>query len=136
MYTFNHFVFGHDLSVNKELNNSLWGFGVDYETTINNKRFEVTCPYHGGKSKGDTFSVILGCIITDNDHNPNYIEEVRNSKEEDYINEYNIFLEELIKDLNDNKGIEEDGEYDQFADELITFLRKNIPKFYIVEASS
>jgi len=134
MYTFNHFVFGHDLSVDKELNNSINELDIEFNTTINGKEFEVDFPYHGGQVHGDLYSCVFGHIITDDDNNKDYINKIRTAKAEDYIEEYNVFISALIDDLNNNKGIDDD--YDQCVDKLIAFLQSNKPYFYTVEASS
>ncbi|MBA3984986.1 MAG: hypothetical protein H0X63_00015 [Flavobacteriales bacterium] len=134
MYTYNNFVFGHNLSINKELNNSLHEFDICFSTRIGLKKFEISTPYHGGKCSGDTQSVILGVLITDDDNNTNYIDEVRNAKEEDYIHDYNIFLDKFKAALIEDKGHESD--YDEVADNLIEFLDTNKPGFYSVQASS
>ncbi len=140
MYIYNEFIFGHQLSIDKELNNDLCDYDIEYQKTINGKKFEIDFPYHGGQVNGDTYSCVFGVVITDNDGNPNFIDEVRNSKEEDYLSDYNIFITSLIKDINDNRGLEEDEEmnkdYENFANRLIEFLQSNKPKFYEVELSS
>ena len=134
MYVINNFVFGHKLSDNKELNNTLCDYGIEYHKNINGKKFEVEFPYHGGRVNGDTYSCIFGMLITADDGNNDYIKEIRNSKEEDYLTNYNSFLESFIVMLNENKGQESD--YDAFVEKLIVFLKNTEPKFYSVESSS
>lgn len=134
MYTFNYLVFGHNLAINHELNNAVHEFDLSFQTTINGKEFVVDTPYHGGQVNGDTLSVVFGCNITSDESNPDYINLIRNAKEEDYLADYNKFIDELTKDLTSNKG--EEGDYDKFVDELIKFLKENKPTFYSVEASS
>lgn len=134
MYTSNLFVFGHELATDKELNNDIDRFGIEFGCKIGDKDYELYSPYHGGKIAGDTQSVILGCVITDDDNNPNYVKQVRDAKEEDYLPGYNAFLVKLKADLLSTKGIEQD--YDEVVDRFISFLDNNKPDFYNVEISS
>ena len=64
MYTFNNFIFGHNLSKNKELNNFVHSIGLEFNKKINDKLFEISCPYHGGRVRGDIFPIIFGTNIT------------------------------------------------------------------------
>lgn len=134
MYTFNYYVFGHRMAENKEINNTLNEFDIEFSTKVSGKTYEVDFPYHGGQVSGDLYSCVFGTIITDDDNNPDYINDVRSSKEDDYIKDYNIFLDQLKKNLTDNLG--EDDDYDNFVPKLIDYLDSNSPTFYAVEASS
>jgi len=134
MYTYNNYVFGHQLSVNKELNNELTEFDYEFSISINNKSFEISTPYHGGQCSGDVYSVIFGHVITDDDQNPDFVNEIRNAKEEDYIKEYLEFIKQVKVDLIRDKGLEK--KYDEFCDKLITFIDSTKHTFYSVEASS
>jgi hypothetical protein len=136
MYTFKHYVYGHDLSKEPELNNGLWEFDLCYSKVINDKEFEIEYPYHGGQISGDVYSCIFGCIITDDDNNDNLISEIQNFKKEDYEKDYLTFIDFVKKDLIDNKGIDDDTNYDSLVDKIISFLDSNEPKLYTVEASS
>lgn len=139
MYTFNLFVYGHKMSENKELNNKVSDFDLYCPKFINNKKFEIDCPYHGGQITGDVYSVVFGTVITDDDRNPNLISEIQNMKKEDYEKDYLEYLDFVKKDLVDNKNIdgdEEDQEYNLFVDELIDYLDNTEPQFYQVESSS
>jgi hypothetical protein len=139
MYTFNLFCFGHELGINKELNNSLSELDIDETININGREFEFRFPYHGGQVDGDTFSCVFGTVITDDDGNRAYTKEIREAKEEDYKEDYNKFLTEFIDRLN--KSVEEFKEYDdkeavEIIEKFIQFLKENEPCFYSVEASS
>jgi hypothetical protein len=134
MYTYNIFVFGHDLSVNPKLNEAVCEFDIEFRDTLNKRKFEVSTPYHGGQVAGDLQSLIFGIVITDDDGNKNFINEVRNAKEEDYLADYQALLAKFIVDLESNKG--EEKEYDDLVDKLIKFLNSKKPGFYSVEASS
>lgn len=101
MYTFNLFCFGHQLEKNPELNNLLCEMDLDFSATINGKRFEVDFPYHGGKCRGDVYSCVFGTIITDDDQNILFVDTIRNSKESDYLDDYNQFLDQLFKVLDE-----------------------------------
>ena len=135
MYTFNIFIYGHKLANDKEINNLVHAFDLDFRKTINDKKFEVSAPYHGGQVAGDLHSIIFGTNITDDDHNPNFVNTVRSVKEEDYKKDYTEFLELFKRDLLDNKGLGED-DYDEAVDKIIVFLDSTNPEFYTIEASS
>jgi DNA-binding Lrp family transcriptional regulator len=123
------------MSANPELNNTLVeGFDLEFSHHIGNRRYEISTPYHGGQCAGDVYSIIFGHEITDDDSNEDYIDEIRNAKEEDYKEEYLVFLEVLKKQLTADMGKEDD--YDKFVNDLIEFLDNNKPGFYTVEASS
>ena len=135
MYTFNIFIYGHRLANNEEINALVHAFDLEFRKTINDKRFEVSTPYHGGQVAGDLRSIIFGTNITDDDHNPNFVTKVRSVKEEDYKKDYTEFLELFKRDLLDNKGLGED-DYDEAVDKIIVFLDSTNPEFYTIEVSS
>ena len=123
MYICNIFCFGHKMADNKKLNNFISDLDLEFSKSINGKIYEVSYPYHGGQVNGD-------------DNNPNYINEIRNAKEEDYIKEYNIFISEYINILkNDDFSYLNEDEL-KILKELIDFLEKTKPCFYSVEISS
>lgn len=136
MYTYNLFVFGHDVSKDKEINNLIWECDLEFRKTINGKKFEVSFPYHGGIVKGDTYAVLFGVYITDDDHNSNYVSEVRNAKEEDYINDYNQFLKEFIDNLTDFENGLAGTEDETDLKPLLDYLNNTKPEFYNLQVSS
>lgn len=136
MYTFNYFCFGHKLSNNKELNNELQNWDFSYKKIINNRKFELYFPYHGGQVLGDTYSCVLGIIISSDESNPNYINEIRNAKESDYLDDYNLFLSDMLKDFDSDNYAEFEIEVLETIAKFKDFLTKNNPEFYHVEASS
>ena len=136
MYTFNYFCFGHDLSVDKNLNNTLNEYDVEFFLSINKKDWQVDFPYHGGQINGDCYSCIFGTVIASDDNNRNYINKIRNAKEEDYINDYNEFLTKLFIDLESDAQGEYENEMKLLIFQLKTFIKKHKPGFYSVEASS
>ena len=101
MYTFNIYCFGHDLSLNKELNNKLSEFDFEFSTKINGRNWEINFPYHGGQVQGDCYSCIFGTQITDDDNNKNYIKEVCDVTE----NGYTFICILKIRNLIDDKEI-------------------------------
>lgn len=133
MYTFDNFVFGHQLSKDKNLNNDLCEFDFEFSTKINGKEWELDFPYHGGQVRGDCYSCVFGTIITDNDNNKDYVSDIRNAKEEDYINDYNIFLDNLFRFFDE---FVLDSEEYGVINRLKKFVAENKPEFYSVEASS
>jgi hypothetical protein len=138
MYTFNYYCFGHKLAENKKLNNLLHDYDVEFTKYINGRSWEIDFPYHGGQISGDIYYCIFGTIITDDDCNPNYVDEVRNSKEQDYIEDYYKFIEVLLTELQKDVEASKDSEpeFEKIFNMLKEFLSKNDPKFYSVEASS
>ena len=134
MYTYNVFVFDHDLSTNHNLNNQLHDYDCEFRTTINKRKFEINLPYHGGQVSGDTYSVIFGTIITDSDHNKHFTDEIRSAKKTKYTKDYKLFINELKSYLISQKG--QDQDFDEFIDELLEFIKNNKPRFYQVEVSS
>lgn len=136
MYTFNVLCYGHKMSVNKELNNFIHDYDLVYDSKIDGKNYEVSTPYHGGQCAGDLYSTVFGIQITDDDGNPNYVDEVRAIKESDYTESYNKFVLEYIEDM---KSLIEDEEFSDEKEtllELVDFLINTEPSLYSVELSS
>jgi hypothetical protein len=123
------------MAVNRELNNFIHEYDLVYDSKIDGEQYEVSTPYHGGQCAGDLYSTVFGIQITDDDSNPNYVDEVRAFKESDYKESYNKFVIEYIDVL---KSFIED---DEFLDEretlleLVDFLNTE-PSLYSVELSS
>lgn len=134
MYTFNYFCFGHDLSKDKNLNNSLHDWDVEFNKIINGREYQIDFPYHGGQVRGDCYSCVFGTIISDDDHNPSYIKDIKNAKESDYINDYNKFIDILIEELE--LHLHHEKGFINVVENLKNFLKNNSPEFYSVEASS
>jgi len=114
------------MSRNKELNNLLHDYDLEFSKVINGKKFEISFPYNGSQVSGNIYSVIFGISITDDDQNPNYIDEVRGSKSSDYEVEYQQFLDEYIKDLSSDIELSE----------ITKYLKSTEPEFYSIQASS
>lgn len=139
MYTYNLFCYGHQLSKDKELNNLLWSYDIYFPKKINGKDFEVHFPYHGGQVRGDCLSCIFGTVITDDDQNNLFVDTIRNSKESDYLDDYNQYLSDLFQELDNdiqNCSDDEKDEYVNLVNRLKDFIKNNKPDFYCVEASS
>ena len=134
MYTINNFCYGHQIAEDKKLNNSLNLHDVEFRTVINDKTYEVSIPYHGGVISNDIHPIIFGCCITHDDCNPDYISEVRNNREEDYYEGYQIFLQQFIEAMEEEAELEE--EFEPLVTQLKSFLNEASPKFYAVESSS
>jgi len=134
MYTFNFFVYGHDIKNSPELNDELHDCDLEFTEQINGFKFEVDFPYHGGQVAGDVCSTIFGTVIADDDGNSNYTNEVRNAKEEKYKENYILFLEKFKEHMTKNLGV--DSGYDEVVNNLIEYLENTQPGFYSVEASS
>ena len=136
MYIINNFVFGHDLSKDREVKNGLHDMDVYFKKNVDKIDFEVSTPYHGGQCGDVSYSVIFGTIITDDDGNPDYVKGVRNAKAEHYVEAYAKFLTAFKRDLLDNVVAFDDPEYAEYVPKLIEFLDTNEPDFYSVESSS
>lgn len=141
MYTFNLYCFGHDMSKNKKLNNELWSFDVYFNVKIDDIKWEIDFPYHGGKVRGDCYSCVFGTIITDDDNNPDFISTVRHSLESYYIDTYNKFLSHVFDGLESDydslpEGDDEKELFGKLIEDLREFTSKNEPGFYSVEVSS
>lgn len=134
MYTYNLVCYGHQLSLNPDLNNSLNELDLEISTRINNKKWEIDFPYHGGQCSGDVYSCVFGTIIIDDDNNPNFVDEIRNLKEEDYASDYDTFLDFVFKEIEDIMETEPD--IVEVFNSLNEFVRNNQPKFYQVQVSS
>ena len=132
MYTYNRFCYGHQLELSPEINNSIYDLDLSFRHVTNKKVFCVDFPYHGGKSLGDVYSIICGIEICDDDFNPKYIDVVRSSKEEDYIEDYDLFITEYKKFLSDIMDSEDEVEIKK----IISFFDNNRPKFYSIDTSS
>ena len=141
MYTYNLFCYGHKLRVNKDLNNKLMEFDLEFSKTINGKRWEVNFPYHGGQCGDMAYSCVFGHNITHDDNNEEFINVVRNSKEEDYQSDYQTFLNDFYWELDNIytpsfKGESDEEEFNKFIMDIKHFINSNKPEFYNVEASS
>lgn len=133
MYTYNLVCYGHELSLDPVLNNLLRELDLEISTKINNKKWEIDFPYHGGQCMGDVYSCVFGTIITDDD-NPNLIDEIRNLKEEDYAYDYDTFLEFVFNEIENL--METETEFIEVFNRLNEFIHNNKPNFYQVEVSS
>lgn len=143
MYTFNNFCYGIDMSVNPTLNNFILEQDLVYNNKINGMQYEVSTPYHGGQCLGDVYSIIMGINITDDDNNPEYVNEIRSVNECTYQEEFEIFRQEYLAELDliadEWKGWNTKGQYDDglvMLNELKEFITNSIPGFYTVELSS
>lgn len=137
MYTYHNFVYGHQLANQPKLNNQVYEFDLYFRYGAGSRQYMIDMPYHGGQVRGDIHSIIWGCHITDDDQNEYYLDEVRAVTKEDYHPGYVLFLTALKEDLlsPENYQIGE-PEYDQFVEELISYLDSTEPEFYTVEVSS
>ena len=135
MYTFNLFCFGHRLAKNKELNNSLHDWCIEFNKTINGKNFEVSFPYHGGQVRNDCYSCVFGIIISDDD-NPDYVNNIKSVNELDYLNDYNEFLRIFFHEFESDTYAEHEKEILEVVKRLKKFIIENKPEFYTVEISS
>lgn len=130
MYIYNLFCFGIDpKKINIENIDS-----IDFHFSFND--YSVETHYH--VNNGTQY--VIGKNITDDDDNPDYIDEVRSSKKEYFIDDYNKFKIELIKVIEEDiKIINDNNEGDDVVSILEEF-KKNIieiePDFYTVEVSS
>lgn len=140
MYTYNIYCYGHKLAVDPKLNNEIGDWDVYFNKEYPSGDYGIEAPYHGGQILGDTQSIVFGIQITTDDSNPDYVTEVRNSKEETYKRDYKQFVEDLKEDLLDsiesNPIDKETKEYAKVVNKLIKFLDTHEPEFYTVEASS
>lgn len=134
MYTYNMYCFGHKLAENKELNNLFHDLDVEFFTEINNREWGISLPYHGGQILGDCYSTIFGISITDDDHNPNLIQEIQKFDENEYLIDYSEFLSQFLKSLEEDS--EEDSDIKDLLLKLKEFIEQNKPTFYSVEVSS
>lgn len=133
MYTYNLFIFGHNMSVNKKLNEFIGDMDIVLSKRIGNNKYECDLEYHGGSFD---YQILFGVNITDDDQNPNFINKVRDAKSSTYIDEYNIFLSDYIEEL---LLATELGEFDEDRDtvnELVSFLNTEKPDFYTLQVSS
>lgn len=126
MYTYDLIIFGHRLNDEPELNKIIGENDLVFEFD----KYEVETQYHGNSID---YVISFGIEITDTDcSNPFYIDKIRNFKEEDYIKDYNIFIEKYIESLNEIKEDEEILEIEK----VINFLKTNKPKLYSLQVSS
>ena len=139
MYTFNTYVFGHNTKKDEKIHNLFLIYDLYFSEVYNGMKFEVDTPYHGGALKELEFPVIIGHTITDDDDNPDFLNEVRSSKEEDFIDSYQLFINDfkkIITDDIDRCDEFEKEEYEKDVNTILTFLDNNKPEFYLVECSS
>jgi predicted house-cleaning noncanonical NTP pyrophosphatase (MazG superfamily) len=128
--------YGHQLGINKKLNNFIYDYELVYDNIIDGKNYEVSTPYHGGQCAGDLYSTVFGIQITDDDNNPNYVSEVRSAKESDYKESYDKFLSEYINEIYTFINDDEFSDEKETLLELVDFLNTSEPCIYSVELSS
>lgn len=136
MYTYNLFVFGHDLSVDKVLCEQIDEMDFDFEPHgHDDTKCRLAREYHGGALSNP---VVCGIQIASSDGNKGYLGQVRTAKEETYVFDYTLFVEDLIKEVENYKTmwIDEEPDVVLLAHNLTTFLRNHKPGFYSVEVSS
>jgi len=131
MYTYNLFIYGHDLLQDEDLLDDISGFEFHFIRVIDGKKFEVSTRYHGG-SKYEP--MVLGTEITDTDNNPGFVNEVRMANETDYAENYAEFIRLFKSELESERGA--DSEYDSAVDRLLKFIDSTKPGFYLLEVSS
>lgn len=137
MYIINNFVYGHRMFRSPALNNEMVENELSFRTNVNGKIYEVDFPYHGGQVDGDIYSVIMGHLITSDDGNENYTDEMIAviQNENEYREEYNIFLKRYIENIEGGRGGYGEN-YDSVLDDLIEYLNNTEPEFYTVQSSS
>lgn len=131
MYTFDLFVYGHDISDRDDLCSFFSYMDVGFSENINGRKYELISHYHGGSRY---YPYSLGCIIANNnDNRDKYIDIIRNANEDDYKADYNTFISLLIQHLDSIVDSQEDIKN---VNEFKQFINNNKPKFYMVEVSS
>ena len=129
-------VFGHDFSVNATINNTIHGYDLEYSSTVNDKEFEVSNPYHGGQIAGDTFSVVCGYTVSDDDSNKQYLKQVKQFVEADYLADYLAFVEEYKEFLLETISETDDEDEKTEIQAVYDFFGSHEPSLYSVEVSS
>ncbi len=142
MYTYNLFCFG----INPEKLDKEFIDNLDFQFTSSNG-YSIESHYHGNKG----YCYVIGLNIIDDDNNPNYVKTVKNSKQEDFIDGYNIFKSEVLSLLEESISEaetvkEEHKNSTEVLDEINSIIDmfkdlKNVmintaPEFYSVEVSS
>lgn len=133
MYTYNLLCFG----INPELIDTEVLSEIDFEMKSSIKDWGVKTHYHGGAGESP---YTIGCIISDDDNNPEYINLVRSLREEDYMENYNTFKAELLTSIISDIEICEGDKDEEYALEPLLSFKKIVeettPTFYAVQVSS
>jgi len=135
MYLINEFVYGYDLNDDIELKKLISNFDLEYYKIINNKSYELSSPYNGDCIGIKNCPLLLGVVITTNEFNDNFLKEVRNAKEEDYIDSFNKFVDYLKYRIIEDKN-KYLKKYENEILMIIDKLNKLKPKFYMIETTS
>lgn len=127
MYTYNVYVFGHDLSLLEGLPTKLSEIQWYFQEKINEQMFELSFPYHG---MAVTPPIVFGCIVTDGKYKE-HVKELREAKEEDYRSDYQTFLDDFMMCLEAYRD-----DLSEHFENFKKFLSDNEPTFYAVNVSS
>lgn len=153
MYTFNIVCFGLDTNNIEGLRDILCELDYEFSSSVivpgredeknRDNIYRISSLYHGN----DEEPWVFGAEVTDNDGNPNFINEIRNLKEEDYLPTYYQFKREVLKEIDEDKVRLHNSPSDELSQEEIddevslleqlkSILENNEPSFYQIEASS
>jgi hypothetical protein len=119
------------MSKDEELNEMICEFDIYYNQMIDDIKWEVDFPYHGGAILSPC---VFGTQITDDDGNKNLIAEIKGMKESDYAKTYEKFLDGMMADME--ADAEDDADYAVLVNKLKDFIANNEPEFYSVQLSS
>jgi hypothetical protein len=143
MYIINDFVFGYDLNEDLELKQMIEDIDLEFSKSIGDLFFEISSPYHGGCMSLDCPKLFGTIIASDDDNEINYVTEIRNAKEEDYLDSFKEFVETFKKEAfnaySEKDKVNYFKEYEEYTNtlkEIIKRLDNLEPKFYILESSS
>ena len=143
MYIINEFIFGYDLNEDLELKQMIEDIDLEFSKSINGLNFEIYRPYHGSCMSLKDCPIQFGVSITDDDMNSDYVNEIRNAKEEDYLDSFKEFVEifkkEAFNAYSEKDKVKYFKEYEEYTNtlkEIIKRLDNLEPKFYTLETSS
>lgn len=128
MYTYDLFVYGHDISNEEKLINLFSSNDISFFKEMNGRLYELMSHYHGGAY---IIPYTLGITITDSDGDNDFVTTIRKANEDDYKKDYMTFISLLLKYLDENIGQD-----NTTLIEFKNFISKTHPKFYAVQVSS
>jgi hypothetical protein len=133
MYTYNVFIYGHDLSKNDVGRYLVEQLDYYFSWGKGDNTYVLSTNYRGSAPKTP---ISFGIEISDDDDNPSFLKTVRNADALIYKKEYEEFIYALKKELLTDADVNDDPELMDTVIKFMTYLDTTEPEFYLLKCSS